>query len=301
MRKLSSLLNTENLKPINESVIDSANFENVNECVITAKRLNIDGDKTFVLMKHRDRNYKPILSIVHTVINGMEIAYLRDETTLWSEGMNSAGICIVNSALAVDADENMAKLAKKADTAPKFAKDGERIIKALTMNNVDDAIFFAKNFKGGVQGHTLITDGEEVYTMEMTTRHTPIVSRVDGMEQIVRTNIGLLHPDAGYQSGIGKKSSEVRKNTAEELLIDATTPEEMLVNMRKQPYKKGSQLNPMRSTSNLSTSTQLMLNPKTLSFHLVLLKGQVEEFRGIVSQLPHDFEPQIKITYEESK
>src|SRR5690606_21800754 len=114
---------------------------------IVAKRIHDEesGDKTFVVFKHRDRNYKPSLSIIHTVVNGMEIAYLRDDTTLWSEGMNAAGVCIVNSALAVNADENMAKLAKKADTAPMFSKDGERILKALTMNNIDDASFFAKN------------------------------------------------------------------------------------------------------------------------------------------------------------
>lgn len=304
MKKLSSVISEKLHGGFNQQILESVNENNstemVSECVISAKRLNIDGDDTFVVLKHRDRNYKPILSIVHTVVNGMEIAYLRDETTLWSEGMNSAGICIVNSALAVDADENMAKLAKKADTAPKFAKDGERILKALTMNNVDDASFFAKNFKGGIQGHTIITDGEEVYTMEMTSRHKAVVTRMDGMDLIVRTNIGLIHPDAGYQSGVGKKSSEVRRIKSEEMLSMAETPEEMLSNMREQPFAKNSQLNPRRSTSNLSTSTQLLLNPKSLEFHLVLIKGQYEEFRGVVSQLPLDYEPQIKISHEEA-
>jgi hypothetical protein len=232
----------------------------------------------------------------------MEIAYLRDDTTLWSEGMNAAGICIVNSALAVDADENMAKLAKKADTAPKFSKDGERILKALTMNNIDDASFFAKNFKGGIQGHTLITDGDEVYTMEMTSQHPAVITRLDGMDLIVRTNTGIIHPDAGYQQGfgVGYKSSLVRKSTTEDMIRDLNDPKEMLAAMRKQPYAKNSQLNPRRSTSSLSTSSQLLMNPKTLSLHLVLIKDQVEIFKGIVDQIPPDFEPQIKITYEEA-
>jgi hypothetical protein len=42
------------------------------------------------------------------------------------------------------------------------------------------------------------------------------------------------------------------------------------------------------------------MNPKTLSLHLVLIKDQVEIFKGIVDQIPPDFEPQIKITYEEA-
>jgi hypothetical protein len=296
------------MKTLNKFLYDYLNesltpIQQLNECVIIAKQIDVDdkGDKTFVVMKHRDRNYKPSLSIVHTVINGIEIAYLRDDTTLWSEGMNAAGICVVNSALAVDADENMAKLAKKADTAPKFSKDGERILKALTMNNIDDVAFFAKNFKGGIQGHTLMTDGDEVYTMEMTSQHPAVITRLDGMNQIVRTNTGIIHSDAGYQpnKGPGYKSSLVRKQTAEKMISDLNDPKEMLDALREQPYSKNSQLNPRRSTTSLSTSTQLYMNPKTKEFHLVLLKGQVEKFKGIVDQIPPDFEPQIKITYEE--
>lgn len=288
---------------VKESVGSITPIQQINECVIIAKQIDTDdkGDKTFVVMKHRDRNYKPSLSIVHTVMNGMEIAYLRDDTTLWSEGMNAAGICIVNSALAVDADENSAKLAKKADTAPKFSKDGERIIKALTMNNIDDASFFAKNFKGGIQGHTLLTDGDEVYTMEMTSVHPAVITRLDGLSQIVRTNTGLIHQDAGYQQGKGPgfKSSLIRKQTAEKMIHDLNDPKEMLAALREQPYASNSQLNPRRSTSSLSTSTQLLMNPKTKEFHLVLIKGQFEKFKGIVDQIPPDFEPQIKITFEE--
>ena len=296
MKNLSTVL-SETFKSTLKNVVE------LNECVIAAKRIDAEenGDKNFIVIKHRDRNYKPSLSIIHTVVNGMEIAYLRDDTTLWSEGMNAAGICIVNSALAVDADENMAKLAKKADTAPKFSKDGERILKALTMNNIDDASFFAKNFKGGIQGHTLITDGDEVYTMEMTSQHPAVITRLDGMDLIVRTNTGIIHPDAGYQQGfgVGYKSSLVRKSTTEDMIRDLNDPKEMLAAMRKQPYAKNSQLNPRRSTSSLSTSSQLLMNPKTLSLHLVLIKDQVEIFKGIVDQIPPDFEPQIKITYEE--
>ena len=297
MKNLSTVL-SETFKSTLKNVVE------LNECVIAAKRIDAEenGDKNFIVIKHRDRNYKPSLSIVHTVVNGMEIAYLRDDTTLWSEGMNAAGICIVNSALAVDADENMAKLAKKADTAPKFSKDGERILKALTMNNIDDASFFANNFKGGIQGHTLITDGDEVYTMEMTSQHPAVITRLDGMDLIVRTNTGIIHPDAGYQQGfgVGYKSSLVRKSTTEDMIRDLNDPKEMLAAMRKQPYAKNSQLNPRRSTSSLSTSSQLLMNPKTLSLHLVLIKDQVEIFKGIVDQIPPDFEPQIKITYEEA-
>lgn len=294
---MKTLFNTvsENFEAKNESTV-------VNECVVAARRLQLsDGkaERNYVLMKHRDRSYKPSLSIIHTVVNGMEMAYLRDDTTLWSEGINAAGIAIINSALSVEDDENMEKLVKKADTAPKFSKDGERILKALTMNNIDDAVFFAKNYKSGIQGHTIISDGDDVYTIELTSSHTPVITKLDGLDTIVRTNHGVLHASAGYQDGLSKKSSETRLQKATEFLDASNTPEEMLVNMRKQPYNKKSQLNPLRSTNTLSTSSQLLLNPAKKAMHLVIIKSQVDSFKGIINQLPAGFEPTLQITFEE--
>lgn len=287
------------MKQLSRFMNESLTAQQIDECVIAARKLNIEGDNTYVLLKHRDRAYKPSLSIIHTVNNGMEMVYIRDNSTLWSEGMNSAGICILNSALSVAEDEVQDKLVKKSDKGPKYSKDGERIIKALTMNNVEDAMHFAKTWGGSIQGHTLITDGDVVYTMETTKRHSPVVTKLDGLDSIVRTNNGIFHPDAGYQEGIGLKSSNVRKTKSEEFLADIETPEEMLSKMREQPFAKNSQLNPLRSTNTLFTSSQLLLNPKSLHFHLVILKNKVDQFNGVVNQLPVDFEPQIKITFEE--
>ena len=81
----------------------------LNECIIISKEVN---DK-FILAKNRDRAYKPKLEVVHTIINGVEVAYIHDMITDWSEGMNEFGIGIVNSALMVGHDEAEAKLVKK--------------------------------------------------------------------------------------------------------------------------------------------------------------------------------------------
>jgi hypothetical protein len=43
--------------------------------------------------------------VVHTIIYGVEVAYLHDMITDWSEGMNEHGIGVVNSALLVGHDE----------------------------------------------------------------------------------------------------------------------------------------------------------------------------------------------------
>ena len=77
----------------------------LNECIIVAKRV---GD-TLIMAKNRDRAYKPELEVVHEIIDGVEVAYLRDTITDWSEGMNEYGIGILNTALMVGYDENEKK------------------------------------------------------------------------------------------------------------------------------------------------------------------------------------------------
>ena len=53
------------------------------------------------LLKNRDRNYTPQLTLVHEIRAGVEVAYVRDEVTGWCEGLNARGLGVVNAALAV--------------------------------------------------------------------------------------------------------------------------------------------------------------------------------------------------------
>ena len=81
----------------------------INECIIVHKKL---GDTT-IMAKNRDRMYKPELEVVHELINGVEVVYLHDVITDWSEGMNEFGIGVVNTALMVGFDEKEKQLVKK--------------------------------------------------------------------------------------------------------------------------------------------------------------------------------------------
>lgn len=306
MKGLSQLLH--------ESLFEQKSLQPVNECVIAAKQLTIDSEQkhdsdegtSYVLIKHRDRAYNVNCSIVHTVINGMEIVYLRDDDTYWQEGMNANGICIINSSLSL-ADENMGKDKDKSKgdadkgrtTTSKFAADGEKIVKALTMQNIDDAIHFAKTWKNGIHGNTLFATDDELYTLTCTSKHHPVVTKLDGLPQVVFTNHSDIHLDAGYQSGPKRKSTVVRKKLAEQFLKDAQTPAEMLEKLRYQKYNKKSHLNPLRSTDTLVTTSQMILDPKNKHLHLNIVKAYTENFKGIVDQCPTGWVKQIKVTYDE--
>lgn len=298
---------------INEAIEqDYAQSVPVNECVIAAKKmtinkrgeLDIDEPKSYVLIKHRDRAYNVNCSIVHTVINGVEVVYLRDDDTYWQEGMNDRGICIINASLSL-ADENIGDKDKDKDksktrtTTSKFAADGEKIVKALSMQTIDDAIHFAKTWKNGIHGNTLIATDDELYTISSTSKDAAIVSKLDGMDQVVFTNHSDVHPGAGYTRGPKRKSSVYRKKLAEQYIADSQTPDEMLHKMREQKYHKKSMLNPLRSTDTLVTTSQMILDPKNLHLHLTVVKDYTENFKGIVDQCPTGWVKKIRVTYDE--
>lgn len=299
--------------PVNESLFAE---ERVDECVVAARKLSIDAEgkvdttetPSFVLVKNRDRSYNVNCSIVRKIVNGVETVVLLDTDTTMMEGMNEFGVGIVNASLSL-ADENVGtSKGKDKDkdkgliSRSKFAADGEKILHALSMSNIDDSIHMAKTWKNGIHGNTLIATDDELYTISSTSIHPAVTSKLDGLDLVVFTNHSDVHSSAGYQPGSASyKSSATRKTKAEEFLADATTPEEMGAFVAKQPFAKNSQLNPRRSTNTLATSTTMVLDLKNLHFHLILYKEFVENFKGIVDELPTGYEPKIKITFEEKK
>ena len=179
----------------------------LNECIIVSRKFGND----MVLAKNRDRAYKPEIEIVHTLINGVEVVYLHDITTDWSEGMNELGIGIVNTSLMVGYDEKEKAIVSKTG---KKSKDGIRIRTALGQKNIKDSLRAAILTNGGVKGHTFIADPNHLITIEMTSKHQPVIKVQDPSKLYVRTNHGLAHPDAGYTEGPDYKSSVVRRASA---------------------------------------------------------------------------------------
>ena len=260
--------------------------EFVNECIIVAKKF----DDKFVLAKNRDRPYDPSLTLMHTVVDDVEMIYLLDNDTDWSEGMNEYGIAIVNSALMVGRDESEKKVVKK--TGQKL-KDGSIIREALKFKNVDDVIEHIKSKSGGLKGHTFIATADKLYAVELTSKHQVEVTELHDKSMSVRTNHGIKHPTAGYQEGLSYKSSAIRKVSAQKQVEKAATPAEVLERLRKRLYKKNSQLNMKRDTDTLWTSSQLLLDTANLTATLVAFKDKIVD-ANIVTDLPNNYTPKLK-------
>ena len=262
-------------------------------CIIVNKQV---GDR-IILAKNRDRAYKPSLEVVHTIINGVEVAFLRDTITDWSEGINEYGIGIVNTALMVGYDENEKKIVKKGG---KPSKDGRKIRKALSQKTLSDALKVAVKYMGGVKGHTFISNDEKMVSIETTSKHRPRYEVHKTTEPTVRTNHGHLHYGAGYTEGPDYLSSKIRKISAEKIMDKANKPEQVLPYMAKQFYKQDSNLNMRRDTEKMFTSSQIMLNLTDKIFYLNYFKDKVESFEGIRKVFPDGYEPKIKVVITES-
>lgn len=258
------------------------------ECIIVSKEI---GDK-YILAKNRDRAYNPSLEIIHTIVDGVEVVYLRDTITDWSEGMNEFGIGVVNTALMVGYDEEEKKIVKKKG---KPSKDGAKIRKVLSSNNLKDAIKLAVQYEGGIKGHTLVSSPKTTISIETTSKHNPNINLVNREHPLVRTNHGHYYSDAGYTNGPDYKSSIIRKISAEKQMDKADDWNLIAPLMRANFYKNDSPLNMKRDTKKMSTSSQLVLNLTDKIFQLTYFENKVDEFFGIKTELPEGYSPKIKI------
>ena len=267
------------------------------QCIIVSKEIN---DK-FILAKNRDRTYRPILEIVHSIIDGVEVAYLRDTLTDWSEGMNEYGIGVVNSALSVERDEAERKTVK-ANNGKVYA-DGDKMRNIFKQRTLKDAIKAAITYMGDtdlpLEGHTFVSSPKQMVSVETTSKHGPDVKLKNVESPVVRTNHGHVFTDAGYTHGEKYLSSKLRKIAAQKTVDAAKDWTDVAPAMRKDAFQKSPFLNMMRSHKKMFTSSQTVMNLTDRVLEITYIKNRVKEFKGINNRLPKDYTPKIKIQINE--
>lgn len=279
----------------------------INECVVATIHLN--GET--ILAKNRDRKYSPTIEIIHELIDGVEVVYIHDTITDWSEGMNEYGIGIINASLLVHYDEIEADIATgkvdfdkdKKGVQPSY--DGLKIRKSLSKHKLGQAIKSIIEFAGedkkdvGVKGMTMAANPEHSFVIELTSEHLPVIKKIDSPKVTVRTNHGISYPETGYISGEKRKSSLSRKEIAEKEL-EKVTDSTQILNVLSKQYTDDNFLNPYRRSNKFKmyTTGQIMMNLDRLEFNF---RWDINhsKFNGVVNKLPKDYTPKIKITLTE--
>jgi hypothetical protein len=224
------------------------------------------------------------------------LCYVVDEDTDWTEGMNSHGIGIVNSALFVKRDEKDFDKTKKKKA---MSKDGVRIREALAKTTLHDVVKSLVSYHGGIKGHTLVGDGKKLVIIENTSRVKPVVKIKDlSKEPIVRTNHGIEHTEQGYQRGADKLSSELRLMNALNVLHQTSHYKELFPAFYNHKQDKGPKYDLVRAQNKLWTSSQLLMNLNKREMILYLVPGAVT-FLGIENTLPNDYESKLSFIVKE--
>ena len=73
----------------------------LNEC--TAAYTKIDGNR--LIVKNRDKNYEPEITVFHEIFDGTEILYYVDERARHAEGINEHGVGILYTTTSFKRDD----------------------------------------------------------------------------------------------------------------------------------------------------------------------------------------------------
>lgn len=196
-------------------------------CVIVYT--TIDNKK--ILVKNRDRVYKPNIIIIHELVDGVELAYIKDLKTGWIEGLNGNGIGIINSTLnrndgKYKVDKSYLKMKKNRILDALHQTDSKKIINEI----VED-----KKKVPFLEGHSLIVCDDKCLHIENNIDNKFVITKIN--ENSVFTNSGKSFDDAGYIKGKKGLSSFLRrKNIEMELKNNKINSYDDLINIMNKNY-----------------------------------------------------------------
>ena len=193
-------------------------------CIIAFK--NID-NKNYIA-KNRDKSISPNISIIHELIDNIEIVYMYDIDTYWVEGMNEFGIGALNSTLAFKSDETI----DKSDYQKSLYNLKRFMLKHNNLKKLESEwISFSQNNDLSRHGHTLLSDQFNCIHIESLYSNIPMKQNI--YNDVVFTNHGLSIKNAGYNCGKNYLSSLIRKELAYNEIINVNNKNEILKSLNK--------------------------------------------------------------------
>jgi hypothetical protein len=226
-------------------------------CTIVAKKFPNLG---WVGLKNRDRPFETRTELLRTEKNSVQRVALLDERTHWSEGMNSHGVSIISSSLSPDYAEKHTRIHD--------SRNGSKIRDALALPTVEDAVHFLRT--SHATGCIFVFDKDTCYVIEGEFGSQKQKVEEVRSNTIVRTNHGVLLPQAGYQrtsktfkNRLKRVSSDARMMIGTYVADVAKSPEEMMTLMAKN-WSSNPQLTTLRKPTDeipVRTTEQLILEP----------------------------------------
>lgn len=241
-------------------------------CVLALKYFE---GKGWVGAKNRDRSYKPDIIIKQSFRDEVERCLLWDKKTKWTEGINEYGVGIVNTTMKVAKDEKEGSKASEVrnDDSVFYSPGGKAVREALKEKTARAAL--EKLIELEMEGFCGVFSKDEAFILEapiyVDNPDAPYEYKFiecDKKKIYVRTNHGILFPEAGYPIESddetmvsSRKSSESRYKIAVRELKKAETPIAMIKALSAQP-DENPQMNPLRTS-------------ETHGKHIMVTTGQI--------------------------
>jgi hypothetical protein len=193
-------------------------------CIIVFKKI----DNKNYIAKNRDKSISTTISIIHEIVDNIEIVYMYDVNTYWVEGMNEFGISAVNSTLAVKTDE----IIDKSEYQKRLFNIKRHMLKHNNLEQLaNEWISFSQNSDLSRHGHTLLCDINNCIHIESYQGEIPIKEKL--INDTVFTNHGEKLKNTGYTYGNRYMSSLLRKELAYNEIIKVNNKNEILKSLNK--------------------------------------------------------------------
>ena len=272
-------------------------------CVILCTKIN--GKQ--ILAKNRDRKYKPHIEIIHEIVNGIEVAYIKDKHSGWIEGINENGFGLVNSTLS----SRDGKITNKP-----VVKKNNVIYRALTEKRIGDNFYDIINDSKNnytLEGHTILFFDNELIHFENNKNNDFVAEKINNNK--VYSNYGVNLKKEGYTKCNKGMSAYLRANIIKKELkdnkIDSVEDLSLImnsnyknINPRFHPYRSKQYSQKINrnndSNFNVSTTGQLIFNMTDLIFTYYTDVNNSERVKYI-NKLPREYTPKIRIVIKETK
>ena len=275
--------------------------------------MNINGQ--LILAKNRDLPYNPHIDIIHEIVNGTEVVYMRDKNNGWIEGINEHGTGMVNSSLLEDFHHY-----------PGYNMQKNKMYSALVKKHMNKRDLFDELVKKSdneyiLEGHTLIAHDNHMYHLENSSLNKHVLNTLSPRQKYkVFSNHGIHLPNEGLTDGRGGVSSFLRRELTKAEVADFLKHKHnnikcddnklydelsgilnknyVNVEYRFHPYRNKSKI--INNTVIVYTSAQLLLNITNKEF-IYFKDTNYTENVNYVNRLPNHYVPKIRVMIKETE
>ena len=254
----------------------------LNECI--AAFGNHGGQR--LLVKNRDKSYKPKLDFYHEIRNDTEMLYYIDELVNHLEGMNEHGVGIIYTTSIF-----------QDDTVDRLTDNVYMVLKALESKTAKGAIDPLVNLRGGVHGLIFVSGEDGTYLVEHDSNLDTAKARkieVPNSWEVITNSPTMLESGIDPAAGETYVSCQIRKALAEAALYGITDIEEALSALAYKYFDEDSHHNMLRTSDFETTCAQLGMDLNNKKCYVTPVPGAVDSYK-LVNKLPSGYDSKIDL------